>query len=106
MARRRHRKVRGHRGTTSSPNNRGPRRENAQSSGKEAAACERLVTNHDGRNEVMASVLVIDDRDAIAALLIRCLGASAWVTACRRAPQLEDGFGGELSQGYLSLFSD
>jgi 1-acyl-sn-glycerol-3-phosphate acyltransferase/nucleoside-diphosphate-sugar epimerase len=54
----------------------------------------------------MARVLVIENRDDVAELLVRRLMESPPVELCRRAPQLEDGFGGELSHGYSGLLED
>lgn len=42
-------------------------------------------------------VIVIDDRDAVADLIVKCLRDSPLVKLCVRSPQKEDGFGGHLS---------
>jgi len=54
----------------------------------------------------MARVVVIDERDGVAESLVRCLRESKMVETCQRAPQPEDGFGGELSGGYAGMFED
>ena len=54
----------------------------------------------------MARVVVIDDRDPIAELLVKRLQESPRVEACQRAPQSEDGFGGLLSGSYAGLLRD
>lgn len=54
----------------------------------------------------MARVMIIDERDSIAEALVRRLRESPMVETCQRAPQSEDGFGGELSGGYAGLFKD
>ena len=54
----------------------------------------------------MARIVVIDDRDSIAERLVTQLRRSSAVEMCQRAPQREDGFGGELSDGYAGLFDD
>jgi 1-acyl-sn-glycerol-3-phosphate acyltransferase/nucleoside-diphosphate-sugar epimerase len=50
----------------------------------------------------MTRVIVIDDRDRVAELIVNSLRDSAFVELCLRAPQKEDGFGGHLS-GDLSM---
>src|SRR5712692_9658832 len=54
----------------------------------------------------MARVMVIDDRDVVAETLATRLRDSPMIETCQRAPQLEDGFGGELSGGYAAVFKD
>jgi len=54
----------------------------------------------------MARVMVIEERDSVAAAVVNRLRESSIVETCQRAPQLEDGFGGELSGGYAGLFKD
>jgi len=54
----------------------------------------------------MARVMVIDDRDVVADTLVKRLRESSAVEVCQRAPQPEDGFGGELSGGYAGVFKD
>jgi 1-acyl-sn-glycerol-3-phosphate acyltransferase/nucleoside-diphosphate-sugar epimerase len=54
----------------------------------------------------MARVLVIEDRDRMAELLVRRLQESPRVEACRPAPQDEDGFGGLLSGSYAASLKD
>src|SRR5262249_42717472 len=54
----------------------------------------------------MARVLVIDERDCVAELLISRLHESPVVESCVRAPQQEDGYGGELSGGYAELLRE
>jgi len=54
----------------------------------------------------MARVVVIDDRDPIAQLLVKRLQESPHVEACHPAPQGEDGFGGLMSGGYSGLLQD
>jgi len=51
----------------------------------------------------MAKVIIIDERDQIAKLLVKRLQESRQTVACRRASQCEGGFGGLLSFGYLDL---
>ena len=51
----------------------------------------------------MARVLVIDDRDSIAELIVNYLSDSPVVELCQRSPQPEDGYGGHLSGGYAGL---
>ncbi len=54
----------------------------------------------------MAQVMVIDERGAVAEAIVNRLRESSIVTACQRAPNPEDGFGGEMSGGYAGLFID
>src|SRR6266576_2766308 len=51
----------------------------------------------------MARVIVIDERDNVADLLVDRLRESQQVDFCLRAPQPEDGFGGHLSGGYAGV---
>jgi 1-acyl-sn-glycerol-3-phosphate acyltransferase/nucleoside-diphosphate-sugar epimerase len=50
----------------------------------------------------MTRVIVIDDRETVAELIVNSLRDSGLVEFCVRAPQKEDGFGGHLS-GDLSM---
>jgi 1-acyl-sn-glycerol-3-phosphate acyltransferase/nucleoside-diphosphate-sugar epimerase len=54
----------------------------------------------------MARVVVIDDRDAVAGLIVNNIRACPIVELCLRAPQKEDGFGGHLSGGLASLLKE
>jgi 1-acyl-sn-glycerol-3-phosphate acyltransferase/nucleoside-diphosphate-sugar epimerase len=54
----------------------------------------------------MARVIVIDDRDGIAELVVEALSQSPLVEACLRAPQQDDGYGGHLSGGCAGLFRE
>ena len=54
----------------------------------------------------MARVIVIEEQDSLAELLVSRLQESPVVELCIRAPQLEDGFGGELSGGYAELLRE
>src|SRR5262245_31124474 len=54
----------------------------------------------------MARVLVINECDSIAEAMARRLRESLAVEWSWRAPQREDGFGGELSNGYESLLAE
>ena len=54
----------------------------------------------------MARVMVIDERESVAETLVDRLRESLIVETCQRAPQPEDGFGGELSGGYAGLLQD
>src|SRR5437667_10511657 len=54
----------------------------------------------------MARVMVIDDREAVVEALVKRLRDSPLIETCQRAPQSEDGFGGELSGGYTGVFRD
>jgi 1-acyl-sn-glycerol-3-phosphate acyltransferase/nucleoside-diphosphate-sugar epimerase len=51
----------------------------------------------------MARVVVIDEREGLAELLVEHLRESPFVETCQRAPQGEDGFGGLLSGGRVGL---
>jgi 1-acyl-sn-glycerol-3-phosphate acyltransferase/nucleoside-diphosphate-sugar epimerase len=51
----------------------------------------------------MARVVVIDEREEMAGLLVERLRASRAVEVCERSPQAEDGFGGLLSGGRAGL---
>lgn len=51
----------------------------------------------------MARVVVIDEREGLADLLVEHLRESSFVETCQRAPQGEDGFGGLLSGGRVGL---
>ena len=54
----------------------------------------------------MARVIIIDDRDAVAELIVNNLRDSAFVEFCVRAPQKEDGFGGHLSGDLSRLLKE
>lgn len=54
----------------------------------------------------MARVIVIDDREAVAELIVKTLRESAAVECCMRAPQKEDGFAGHLSGGLATMLKD
>lgn len=54
----------------------------------------------------MARVIVIDDRETAAELIVKNLRDSAAVEFCMRAPQKEDGFGGHLSGGFATMLKD
>jgi len=54
----------------------------------------------------MTRVMLIEDRDSVAELLVDRLNACAAVELCQRAPQLEDGFGGHLSGGYAGFLEE
>lgn len=54
----------------------------------------------------MARVIVIDERDAVADLIIKTLGDSKSVEFCTRAPQKEDGFAGHLSGGFAAMLKE
>jgi 1-acyl-sn-glycerol-3-phosphate acyltransferase/nucleoside-diphosphate-sugar epimerase len=54
----------------------------------------------------MARVIVIDDRDAVAELILKNLRDSALVELCVRAPQKEDGFGGHMTGGLSTLLDE
>ncbi|HKG14673.1 MAG TPA: 1-acyl-sn-glycerol-3-phosphate acyltransferase [Pyrinomonadaceae bacterium] len=54
----------------------------------------------------MARVLVIDERDGVAELIVSRLGESPAVETCQRAPQAEDGFAGLLSGGRAGLLAE
>jgi 1-acyl-sn-glycerol-3-phosphate acyltransferase/nucleoside-diphosphate-sugar epimerase len=51
-------------------------------------------------------VMLIEDRDSVAKLIVRCLHASPLVEVCQRAAQEEDGFGGHLSGGYAGFLEE
>ena len=51
----------------------------------------------------MVRVVVIDEREELAELLVKRLRESHAVETCQRAPQAEDGFGGLLSGGRAGL---
>jgi len=54
----------------------------------------------------MARVIVIDDREGVAELLLKNLRDSSFVEFCVRAPQKEDGFGGHMSGGLSTLLKE
>jgi 1-acyl-sn-glycerol-3-phosphate acyltransferase/nucleoside-diphosphate-sugar epimerase len=54
----------------------------------------------------MTRVMVIDDRDSVADLLVKQLSESSVIESCQRAPQKEDGFAGHLSRGYAGFVDD
>jgi 1-acyl-sn-glycerol-3-phosphate acyltransferase/nucleoside-diphosphate-sugar epimerase len=54
----------------------------------------------------LARVIVIDDRETAAELIVKNLRDSAAVEFCMRAPQKEDGFGGHLSGGFATMLKD
>jgi len=54
----------------------------------------------------MAKVIVIDDRDGIAELVVKSVSESPLVEACVRAPQQDDGYAGHLSGGYAGLLKE
>ena len=54
----------------------------------------------------MARVIVIDDRDSMAELIMNNLRDSAFVDFCLRSPQKEDGFGGHLSSDLSTLLKE
>src|ERR1043165_4813115 len=54
----------------------------------------------------MARVVVMDEREELAELLVERLRESRAVETCQRAPQAEDGFGGLLSGGRAGLLSE
>jgi 1-acyl-sn-glycerol-3-phosphate acyltransferase len=54
----------------------------------------------------MIRLMLIEDRDSVAELLVDRLNASGAVELCQRAPQLEDGFGGHLSGGYAGFIEE
>lgn len=51
-------------------------------------------------------VIVIDDRDAVAELIVKHLRNSPFVELCIRSPQKEDGFGGHLSGDLGALLKE
>jgi hypothetical protein len=56
--------------------------------------------------KLMSRVIVIDDRDSVADLLVKQLSESPAIDCCQRAPQCEDGFGGHLSGGYAVFLKE
>jgi len=54
----------------------------------------------------VARVIVIDDRETVAELIVKNLCDSASVKCCVRAPQKEDGFGGHLSGDLATMLKD
>ncbi|HEV7892454.1 MAG TPA: 1-acyl-sn-glycerol-3-phosphate acyltransferase [Pyrinomonadaceae bacterium] len=54
----------------------------------------------------MARVLVIDEREGVAELVVSRLRESRAVETCQRAPQAEDGFAGLLSGGRAGLLAE
>jgi 1-acyl-sn-glycerol-3-phosphate acyltransferase len=66
---------------------------------------DAILSHRDGET-AMASVLIIHECESIAAALAQQLRASATVKRCARAPQGEDGFGGELCGGYAGLLKE
>jgi len=54
----------------------------------------------------LARVIVIDDREIVAELIVKNLRDSASVEFCMRAPQKEDGFGGHLSGSLATMLKD
>lgn len=54
----------------------------------------------------MTRVIVIEDRDSVADLIVKRLNACPAVEFCQRAPQQEDGFGGHLSGGYAGFLEE
>jgi 1-acyl-sn-glycerol-3-phosphate acyltransferase/nucleoside-diphosphate-sugar epimerase len=54
----------------------------------------------------MARIIVIDDRDAVAELIVNNLRDSPTVEFCMRAPHKEDGFGGHLSGDLANLLKE
>lgn len=54
----------------------------------------------------MAKIIVIDDRDVVANLIVNNLRDSPTVELCVRAPQKEDGFGGHLSGDLVNLLKE
>src|SRR6266436_5512160 len=54
----------------------------------------------------MTRVMVIDDRDSVADLVVKRLKECPRVEFCQRAPQPEDGFGGHLSGGYAGFLEE
>jgi 1-acyl-sn-glycerol-3-phosphate acyltransferase/nucleoside-diphosphate-sugar epimerase len=55
---------------------------------------------------LMIRVMLIEDRDSVAELIVKCLHASPLVEICQRAAQQEDGFGGHLSGGYAGVLEE
>lgn len=54
----------------------------------------------------MTRIIVIDDRDAVAELIVNNLRDSPTVEFCMRAPHKEDGFGGHLSGDLANLLKE
>jgi 1-acyl-sn-glycerol-3-phosphate acyltransferase/nucleoside-diphosphate-sugar epimerase len=54
----------------------------------------------------MARVIVFDERESIAELVVKSLNESAAVEWCQRASQPEDGYGGHLSGDHASLLKE
>ena len=54
----------------------------------------------------MARVIVIDDRETVAELIVNNLRHRKLVEFCVRAPQKEDGFGGHLSGGLSTMLQE
>ena len=54
----------------------------------------------------MTRVIVIDDREGVAELIVKSLHDQSSVEFCVRGPQKEDGFGGHLSGGLITLIKD
>jgi 1-acyl-sn-glycerol-3-phosphate acyltransferase/nucleoside-diphosphate-sugar epimerase len=54
----------------------------------------------------LARVIVIDDRETAAELIVKNLRDSAAVEFCMRAPQKEDGFAGHLSGSLATMLKD
>ena len=54
----------------------------------------------------MTRVIVIDDREGVAELIVKSLHDHSSVEFCVRGPQKEDGFGGHLSGGLITLIKD
>jgi 1-acyl-sn-glycerol-3-phosphate acyltransferase/nucleoside-diphosphate-sugar epimerase len=54
----------------------------------------------------VARVIVIDDRETVAELIVKKLRDSAPVEFCVRAPQKEDGFGGHLSSDLPTMLKE
>ena len=54
----------------------------------------------------MARVIIIDDRETVAELILHNLRRSGFVEFCKRAPQKEDGFGGHMSGGLSTLLNE
>src|SRR5256714_10162760 len=59
-----------------------------------------------GERFLMIRVMLIEDRDSVAELIVERLNSSAEVELCQRAPQAEDGFGGHLSGGYAGFLEE
>jgi len=54
----------------------------------------------------MMRVMLIEDRDSVAELIVKCLQSTPAVEVCQRAAQQEDGFGGHLSGGYAGFLEE